>query len=85
MKWTGHAVGIRETTRHEAGVYKTKALKVIKKNWVCESERESRGQAWDQWVGCFTDSNGWSGLQTTGYCPICIRLSPSYEGLYLQD
>jgi hypothetical protein len=72
---------MRETTGHAADVNKTKALKLIKKDWVCESERESRRQAWDQSVGCFTDSNGHSGLQTTGYCLICIRLSPSYEGL----
>ena len=53
-----HAVGMSETKRHAAGVDKTKPLKLIKKNRVCESERESRGQAWDQSVGCFTDSNG---------------------------
>jgi len=85
MKWTGHAVGTRKMTRHAAGVDKTNALKLIKKNWLCESERESRGQAWDQSVGCFTDSNGHSGLQTTGCCLICVRLSPSYEGLCLLD
>jgi len=32
MKWMGHAVGMRETKRHAAGVDKTKALKLIKKN-----------------------------------------------------
>jgi len=40
MKWTGHAVGMRATTRHAAGIDKNKAVKLIKKNLVCEPEQE---------------------------------------------
>jgi hypothetical protein len=67
MRRTGYEAGMRETTRNATGVDKTETLKVNKKNLVCESERESRGQAWEKSVGCFTDSNEHSGLQTTGY------------------